>query len=69
MVHGGVASLVSGAWGVVGLVKSMVDEVGNHSVVVKIFAIINFSSLSNYDLMFCSSYCNHNRLHQVHIHA
>ena len=35
----------------VSLIKSMVDEVANHSVVVKILAVINFSSLSNYDLI------------------
>ena len=37
-----VATLVRGARGVVSLVKSMVDEVVNHSVVVKIVAVINF---------------------------
>ena len=50
VVHGGVASPVSGAC-VVGLVKSMVDEVANHSVVVKVLVVINFPSLSNYDLI------------------
>ena len=37
--HWGVASPVSGAC-VVSLVKSMVDEVVNHSVVVKVLAVI-----------------------------
>ena len=50
VVHGGVASPVSGAC-VVGLVKSMVDEVVNHSVVVKVLVVIIFPSLSNYDLI------------------
>ena len=58
---GGVASPVSGAWGwlvwsvvhvwLTGLVKSMVDEVANHSVVVKVLVVINFPSLSNSDLI------------------
>ena len=47
---GGVASPVSGAC-VFGLVKSMLDEVVNHSDVVKVLVVINFPSLSNYDLI------------------
>ena len=40
MVHGRVAILVSDVC-VVSLVKSMVDEVVNHSVVVKVLAVIS----------------------------
>ena len=40
VVHGGVASPVSSAC-VVSLVKSMVDDVANHSVVVKVLAVIS----------------------------